>query len=178
MDFLSIEYLKKGNTKQQLAYNTLGKNNILSALRVFDPILVGTIPIEIDIETSDLDIICYFSCKKDFIRVLNDCFAPLKGFMIKEKRINGSIAIVAKFRVGCFEIEIFGQDIPTLQQNAYRHMLIEYQLLKQYGEPLRQTIISLKGRGYKTEPAFGVALGLKGNPYDELLRLNPETPGN
>ncbi len=34
----------------------------------------------------------------------------------------------------------------------------------------RQEIIALKKQGYKTEPAFAMALGLKGDPYyKELL---------
>lgn len=70
-----------------------------------------------------------------------------------------------------FEVEIFGQTTPTRSQFAYRHMIIEYNLLNKYGEAFRQQIIELKQEGYKTEPAFAIALDLTGNPYLELLKL-------
>ncbi len=52
---------------------------------------------------------------------------------------------------------------------AYRHMIKEYEILKMYGEEFRKQIIQLKRQGLKTEPAFGVLLGLKNDPYIELL---------
>lgn len=58
-----------------------------------------------------------------------------------------------------------------IQQFAYRHLIIEYNLLNQYGEKFRQQIIELKRQGHKTEPAFGLALGLTGDPYMELLKF-------
>ena len=58
-DFTKIEYLKNGNQKQVLAYKILSEYKVLANIAEFDPILVGTIPINIDIENSDLDIICY-----------------------------------------------------------------------------------------------------------------------
>lgn len=74
-----------------------------------------------------------------------------------------------------FEIEIFGQTIPTKQQFAYRHMMVEHNLLNKYGEVFRQQIIELKRQGHKTEPAFAIALNLTGDPYMELLKF--ETNG-
>ncbi|MGV2488720.1 UNVERIFIED_CONTAM: DUF4269 domain-containing protein, partial [Bacillus mycoides] len=61
MNFDNIEYLQHGNNRQRQAYSILTNNQILSKLKQFDPILVGTIPINIDIENSDLDIICCFA---------------------------------------------------------------------------------------------------------------------
>jgi hypothetical protein len=70
-----------------------------------------------------------------------------------------------------FEIEIFGQSIPTRQQFAYRHLIVEHNLLNRHGEKFRQRIIELKRQGWKTEPAFASALGLTGDPYTELLKF-------
>ena len=50
-------------------------------------------------------------------------------------------------------------------------MLVEDKLLAQHGEAFRQQIVSLKRQGYKTEPAFALALGLEGDPYLALLTL-------
>lgn len=82
IDFSTIEYLKNGNQKQIKAFEVLSQNNILTNLTEFDPILVGTIPINIDIETSDLDIECYWKNKTDFT-------AKLKSFL-KNKMTSAS----------------------------------------------------------------------------------------
>jgi hypothetical protein len=56
IDFSTIEYLKTGNPRQIRAYEVLIQNKIFFNLAEFDPVLAGTIPINIDIENSDLDI--------------------------------------------------------------------------------------------------------------------------
>jgi hypothetical protein len=50
-------------------------------------------------------------------------------------------------------------------------MIVEHNLLIKYGEVFRQYIIELKQKGHKTEPAFGIALDLTGDPYKELLKF-------
>lgn len=167
--FLDIHYLQSGNEKQKRAYSVLMNHRVLEILAGFDPILVGTIPINIDIETSDLDIICCYSDKEEFIRLLMDSFGDKEKFeWIERKEIN---AVVCSFWLDDFELEVFGQTIPSNHQNGFRHMLIEYRLIRDRGETFRQEIIALKKQGYKTEPAFAMALGLKGDPYQELLNL-------
>lgn len=169
MKFDTIDYLKTGNTRQQRAYDVLTNHRILTQLAQFSPVLVGTIPINIDIESSDLDVICQWFDKNEFIAALHTAFGHHPTFKLWENPTHQ--AVVAQFEVGSFAIEIFGQNIPTFQQNAYRHMLVEDKLLAKYGEEFRQQIISLKRQGYKTEPAFGIALGLEGDPYLALLML-------
>ncbi|MCD0470758.1 DUF4269 domain-containing protein [Flavobacterium sp. JAS] len=169
IDFSTIYYLKTGTPKQILAFEVLTQNEILTNLVDFDPILVGTIPINIDIENSDLDIICYWKNKSDFAEKLNTFFGKENDFKIKETLIDNKETIVANFKINNFEIEIFGQNIPTKNQNGYKHMIIEYGILKAKGENFRLEIIKLKQNGYKTEPAFAYLLGLNGNPYSELL---------
>ncbi|WP_366143272.1 DUF4269 domain-containing protein [Soonwooa sp.] len=134
--------------------------------------MVGTIPIAIDIQNSDLDIICYVEDQKDFVRTVEDAFQAEKDFSIRHLNDRELPAIVANFFIDDFEIEIFGQAVPSIQQAAYKHMLIEDYLLKKYGEAFRQQIITLKKQGYKTEPAFALLLGLEGNPYTELLKIS------
>ncbi|RUT67820.1 DUF4269 domain-containing protein [Flavobacterium cupreum] len=169
IDFTTIEYLKTGNPKQIRAYEVLTQNKILSELAEFDPVLVGTIPINIAIENSDLDIICYWKDKTHFIEKLISLFGNETDFTIRETMINDEESIIANFKKAAFEIEIFGQNIPVQNQNGYRHMIIEYKILQLKGEKFRLEIIRLKQKGYKTEPAFGLLLGLKDDPYLELL---------
>ncbi|CAH0227652.1 hypothetical protein SRABI27_02390 [Pedobacter sp. Bi27] len=169
INFLDISYLKLGNERQKKAYQVLTDNEIIGKLAPYHPILVGTIPINIDIENSDLDIICEVSDKNEFIDKLNVLFRSEKDFIIRESLKFD--AIKANFIIDGFEIEIFGQNIPTARQNAYRHMLIEHKLLLARDEKFRQDIIDLKNQGYKTEPAFAKLLRLDGNAYEELLKL-------
>lgn len=172
IDFKNIDYLKGGNTKQNRAYEVLTKNEVMISLKEFDPILVGTIPINIDIENSDLDIVCHFVDKNSFEKLIIREFGNADRFKIYENTSQESLAIVANFFMDGFEIEIFGQSISTNQQRAYRHMLIEHKLLVERGDKFRKRIIELKEKGYKTEPAFAFELGLEGNPYEALLALN------
>lgn len=168
-DFSSIDYLKNGNQRQIHAFEILTQHNILLNLIEFDPILVGTIPINIDIETSDLDIICYWKNKTDFIQKLHLLFEDEIDFTITETQINDLQSIIANFKINGFEIEVFGQNIPTKNQNGYRHMIIEHAILQAKSDNFRLEIIKLKQNGYKTEPAFAHLLGLKGDPYATLL---------
>ncbi|MET0572202.1 MAG: DUF4269 domain-containing protein [Pedobacter agri] len=169
LNFLDIAYLENGNERQKNAYQVLTENAILEKLNRFTPILVGTIPINIDIESSDLDIICNVNDEEAFVSTVKNHFKNKMAFEIS-KNLNFN-AVKSNFVINDFEIEIFGQNIPTQQQNAYRHMLIEYKILLEKGEDFRLQVIELKRQGYKTEPAFAKLLGLQGDPYEELLKL-------
>jgi len=169
IDFTNISYLKTGNSRQQLAFQVLTKYKVLENLMEFDPLLVGTIPINIDIENSDLDIICYWKYKIEFITRINQFFGEEKNFTIRETIINNQVSVVANFNIADFEIEIFGQNIPSKEQNGFKHMLIEDRILRLKGENFRLEVIKLKEKGIKTEPAFGILLCLTGNVYEELL---------
>lgn len=167
IDFTQIGYLKSGNDKQRLAYIALER--ILPSLADYSPVLVGTIPIAIDIDSSDLDIACCYNDSKAFGETVALAFGHCSGFEWRQTSINGIESVIAVFTTGNFEVEIFGQPIPVALQNGYRHMIIEYKILQIKGEKFRQQIIALKNSGYKTEPAFALLLNLEGDPYQKLL---------
>jgi len=166
--FDDIGYLASGTPRQQQAYQLLTQHKLMNILHEFDPLLVGTIPINIDIENSDLDIICCFNNKEYFKNAF--AFSGFEAFGLTDTIINQQETIVANFSIDGWPVEVFGQYIPTRQQNAYRHMVVEYLLLEHYGEPFRQQVIELKKQGYKTEPAFAKLLRLNSDPYLELLK--------
>lgn len=170
IDFTKLDYLKEGNDKQKRAYEILTKYRIFEKLKNYSPILAGTIPIEIDIEGSDLDIICEVKNETEFIEVLNQISLQNVDFKIEMTIINHEKCIVLNCMLEGFPIEIFGQNKATLDQNAYRHMIAEYKLLQEKGEDFKQKIIELKKKGIKTEPAFGLLLNLE-NPYEDLLKF-------
>ena len=166
----NISYLSSGNEKQKKAYNILTKLKIFDILSTYNPLLVGTIPIDIDIDNSDLDIICEVYNFEEFEKLLKNSFKMYNNFSIK-KNIIDIKQIIINFIFEGFEIEIFGEAKPTKEQNGYRHLLIETRLLKLAGEKSFVAIRQLKKEGLKTEPAFAKYFNLMGNPYQILLQL-------
>lgn len=171
IDFRTIAYLKFGNTRQRKAYDTLLRLDIMQILRAYTPILTGTIPIAIDVPQSDLDIICECEDHAKFTSLIIRSFQKEKDFTISTRTYGETKRTVCRFRSNGFDIEIFGQNIPAEQQDAYRHMVVEYKILKEKGIGFRSKIKELKSKGVKTEQAFAKLLGLKGDPYKELLNL-------
>lgn len=169
IDFTNIEYLNTGNEIQKKAYALINKSNIFAILSEFSPILVGTIPINISIESSDLDIICYWSNKEKFRQTIEKHFSAYQDFSIKETVKQEKPTIVCCFKIDDFPIEIFGQNIPTHQQNGYKHMIAEYLILEEKGEAFRKQIVELKKQGIKTEPAFAQLLGITDNAYQAII---------
>lgn len=170
-DFKNIEYLKRGNQRQQHAYNVLNELSIFDQLLQYRPILTGTIPIGIDLPESDLDIICECSNHNEFVTTLSSLYADQPKFYVQTKFWYDLSTTIVTFQTGGFDIEIFGQNYPTENQNAYKHMLIEHKILKANDKSFKAEIIRLKREGFKTEPAFATVLDLDGDPYEELLKL-------
>ncbi|CAH2212593.1 DUF4269 domain-containing protein [Tepidibacter aestuarii] len=163
-----ISYLKAGNDKQRKSYEILTHIKIFNILSEYNPILVGTIPLGIDIENSDLDIICKVNHFEKFKNILIDNFAIYKDFKITYKE---EFVTICNFIVEGIEIEIYGSTYDTEKSNGYRHMIVEDRLLNLYGDNFRKDIIDLKINGLKTEPAFAKVLKLEDNPYKQLLLL-------
>lgn len=167
-----ITYLKLGNERQKNTYSALNKLKIFKILREYDPTLVGTIPIEIDILESDLDIICEVYDLEEFEGLVIKSFNKYDNFRIGRQTVKGLLTSLSYFGYSNFLIEIFGQPKPVIEQNGYRHMIVEKKLLEISGESARKQMVKLKKLGLKTEPAFAECFNLKGDPFDELLKLS------
>lgn len=165
MSFEDIEYLKQGSSRQRHCYKVLKELDILSILHDYNPVVVGTIPIGIDIEGSDIDVACSANNLSELRDTVNLHFSICDTFTDRLEEV-----YVANFKYSDFPIEIYAESIPTLMQNGYRHMIIEDRIMRLAGVEFRKHVIKLKQQGYKTEPAFGQLLKLN-NPYEELLNL-------
>ncbi|MBV8328383.1 DUF4269 domain-containing protein [Chryseobacterium sp.] len=172
-DFTKLDYLKEGSGKQKRAFEILTRYKVFEKLSIYSPVLAGTIPIDIDVEGSDLDIICEIdlAAKENFLNHITatELIPPDAEINVEEMVVRGEKSIVLNFMLEEFPVEIFGQNKPVIQQNAYRHMIAEYKILQEKGEEFKQKIIELKKRGIKTEPAFGMLMNLE-NPYEDLLK--------
>lgn len=174
-DFENIDYLKSGSPIQKRGCNVISESKILYHLKLFRPILAGTLPLDLFIaEKSDLDIICESTDLSNVEKILLHHYGRFPAFFIGRKEIKNIPSLVCRFVCQDFDFEIFCQPVPVTQQYAYRHMVVEYKLLEKYGEKFRDAIRILKEQGIKTEPAFAMVLGLKGDPYEALLTLEDE----
>lgn len=169
--FENIEYLLHGTDRAKEAYRVLQQYKVMDILSPYTPMLTGTIPIDIDIEGSDLDVICEVHSFTLFEQLLKHEFGKYENFKLTDKIVNGIRRMKANFRLEPFEIEVFGQPIPVFEQNAYRHMLIEDRILHLFNEEFKEQVRSLKRTGDKTEPAFAMLIGLDGDPYESLLEV-------
>lgn len=166
-----LEYLSTGSPVQAEVYELLKRYRFFEILKEFDPILAGTVPLDIQIPGSDLDIICEVHDFASFERYITVHFGEFPGFSIARRTVDGVERLKANFICEYWPVELFGQPIPTRMQNAYRHMLVEARLLKLFRDDFKQRIIKLKCSGLKTEPAFAHLLQLNGDPYQQLLTM-------
>jgi hypothetical protein len=166
--------LKSGSQAQQEVFRLLTESRLMHVLLAYHPVLAGTVPLDINIEGSDLDIICQFDDKRQFKELLINEFSNHPKFQTSELLMQGRETVIANFYIEDWEIEVFGQAVSVLKQAAYRHLLAEYSLLKQHGDWLKEEVIKLKKGGYKTEPAFAKALNLPSDPYQALFAFENE----
>lgn len=142
---------------------------IFERLKDFSPILAGTFPIDIAVESSDLDIILASDNLEMLSEILIFNFANFNQFSLEIKTVKNEKILICRFNLEEFPVEVYAKNQATKDQKAYRHMLIEYQILQKHDDEFRQNIIALKKTGIKTEPAFAQLLQLNGDPYKALL---------
>jgi hypothetical protein len=143
-------------------------------LEPFQPTLIGTYPLGLQVDGSDFDIACTCDDLDSFDHVLRTTLVGL-GISARIER-SAMPAVVAAFEIGDATVEIFGQPLPVAVQRGFRHMVIEGQLLVIGGAALAARVRELKRGGMKTEPAFAHLLGLDGDPYEALLSLEAWPP--
>lgn len=166
-----IEYLIHGNERQKKAYAAIQAIDLFQTLSKYSPILAGTIPLDIDTELSDLDIICYSSDLDKFIEFVANHYSKLPAFESFKFNIRGEASAVVRFEAEGFAFELFCQSIPVLQQNAVLHLQVEARLLNLAGVEAKNAIRDLKKLGIKTEPAFAKYFKIQGDPYYELAKM-------
>ncbi len=155
-------------------FHSLQELNLLNELKSFSPLIAGTIPLGIAIESSDVDILLTASNFDDLSQLMKKNYSHFKGFKIQERIHQKEPTWICQFQFKGIAFELFAQETDSVHQKAYRHFQVEERLLKIGGKSLQQKILALKKDGYKTEPAFAKVLKLQGDPYESLLLLHAE----
>ena len=165
-----VSYLRCGTSRQQAAWESLTKLNILPDLSAYDPLLVSTICHDIDTPTSDLDIICFAPNLPLFLGTAHQLFGQLAGFISALQEKPKPHALV-NFQHHSFTYEVYAAPTPIHEQAACQHFLQTARLLSIGGPIFREKLRQLKTSGQKTEPAIAGLLRLEGDPYQAVLKL-------
>jgi hypothetical protein len=174
-DWSNIAYLQYGAERQQAAYRALIEADIFTVLAEYDPTLVGTIPLGLDVDSSDLDVLCYASDLNQIADDLEYYYKAAPGFELTKKTFQDHPSIVCRFVQNAFTIEVFAQPIPVKEQRAFRHMVVEAKLLRLGGEGAQVALRHMKHAGISTEDAFSRYFLIPGEPYAALLALYDAT---
>ncbi len=178
-DLGSIEYLAEGSLRQKRAYLALRELDLFASLAQWTgdemqlgvgSALAGSIPLDLAVSDSDLDIVTFSSDLKQTAILFREKFSEMQNFSSSRGIVLGTATLVTSFDFGGESLEIFTQNVPLPLQNAIVHMLVEERLLILGGSAFRKKVLALREQGLKTEPAFGEVLGLE-EPYRELLQL-------
>ncbi|TGK81587.1 DUF4269 domain-containing protein [Leptospira noumeaensis] len=173
--FLGTDYLQFGNSKQQALAKDLEEWKILKSLHGFKPTLVGTIPLDIDTDSSDVDILVKFNIPAHLQKICYAKFRNLPNYSFSEKTVALRVTLICRFETKNFHYEIFGQSVEPTEQFGWIHMMVENRFLTLADPTFREEIRNLKKQGIKTEPAFCQILDLKGDPYKTLVLWNQKS---
>lgn len=154
----------------KLAQDLLRRTGVWQLIRAWNPVIAGTIPLDIDTDASDVDVLCEVHDPDTFVRRAME-LVRFPGFSLLRKQDTDPPAIVCRFIAEGLPVEIFAQPTPVTEQRAYRHMIAEKRLLEAAGPDAATEIRRLKTLGIKTEPAFTELFALAGDPYLTLLEV-------
>lgn len=160
--------------KNQRIFSAILGSQVLEILREYRPLIAGTYPLGLDQTHSDVDVILGGDIEA-IERTVNSHYVDMEEFECHGMDVDDVRSLICRFRYRGVTFELFAQEEESVRQRAYLHFLIEERLLKLGGEEFRQSVISLRQQGLKTEPAFAKALGIKEDPYLALLELQTKS---
>ncbi|REJ74525.1 MAG: DUF4269 domain-containing protein [Acidobacteria bacterium] len=168
-----LDRLAGGTERQRRALPIL-QRDLLPPLRRFAPLFVGSLPIGVEVASSDIDLACCAPRLDDFAAVARRAFGENRrcvGFEQWRGWMHRSPTHVVRFSIDGFPVELFAQPAPAHRQIAFRHLVVEQRLLELAGPALHREVVRRKARGASTEAAFADALGLGGDPFAAILAL-------
>lgn len=170
------DLLQNGSRAQRAAARAVSELAVFQTLAAHAPVIAGSFPLDLQTETSDIDVLATAADLAGFLELAGRAFGAQTGFRSRLAQINSIESVVVNFNYDSFPFEIFAQARPTLEQDGFLHLVAEYRLLALADARFFETVRALKQAGAKTEPAFCTALGVSQDPYHYLrdLALQPD----
>ncbi|MEM1112546.1 MAG: DUF4269 domain-containing protein [Pseudomonadota bacterium] len=153
--------------KQAAARDALARSGVIRLLHQYRPTLVSTIFVGLDIDGSDIDVLCEFDSAGSFCRDFSAAFGLKAGYALAP----GHGRVVGRFQQSGFDVEVYASTTPVHEQAGLRHYRVMQRLVNTGGESFQSAVRALKTKGLKTEPAIGELLGLSGDPYEAVLAI-------
>lgn len=161
----------------------LQASGLWDRLMPFDAVVAGTIPLGLDLASSDIDILLHVPDLAEFWAQCPGLFDRFGDYNCHEREATLHVgpAVVVRFPlsdgVSRYEqVEIFATCQPVAQQYGFRHMVVEARILHVCGDSFAAQIRALKQAGLKTEPAFARLLGIHDDPWLALDALFDDRP--
>ena len=166
-------HIRDGSPRQMKAYTTVyDELMIFLKLKAHDPMWVGSFPVGIDSDESDIDIVCNPSSLRPFLRQVRSLYGDCDNFRLTWKAIERVPTVIARFTCGEFDLEIYGQPKPTANQAAVMFMLVAARLLAIGGEPAKARIQELKANGHSSAEALAIYFQIDTPaPYPTLVQF-------
>ena len=162
MKLLDLGNLNKGNERQKKAFAALTQFKVFEILERYAPVLAGAIPIDVDIPSSHLDIVCSGDDLVAFGDLIEAQFGRLTRFRLAHGVFENRPSVVAHFEIDSLPVQIFAQPSSSLSQTAVLLMLVEARLLTFAPSGARERVRGLKKDGFTTVDAFTKVFGIEG----------------
>lgn len=149
----------------------VSKSQVMELLKQYQPEVVSTILVGLDIDGSDIDIVCSYNSpaeRDNYVSTVKSKLSAQRDFILKVKENY----VKTEFLLDGFHFDIYASAQPVIEQNAWRHFKVMERLVKTGGKPFQDIIRRKKQQGLKSEPAIASFLELSGDdPYQAVLSL-------
>lgn len=156
-------------------FKALTASMILKSFKQYTPFVAGTFPLGLQVENSDLDILMCAQNIDQLSDELKERYGHFSHYKAQRVFVDELDSLIVNFSFEQVSFEVFAQNKPVAFQKAFTHFQIEERLLKMGGDEFQKAVITQRQEGLKTEPAFAQVLGLKSDPFNELLILQKAT---
>lgn len=163
----SVIYLER----HPMIFKAITESKMLELLAIYNPLIVGSVPLGLGGPESDIDILLCTSKLQSFENFVLNILSKKFELSLNKKHLQNHQSLIIQYNYLGINFELFVQEVSTTRQPAYRHFLAEERLLMLGGIKFYNKIKSLRENGLKTEAAFAKALGLEQDPYLELERI-------
>lgn len=149
------------------AAEVLHQSGIMDSLAAYSPTVVSTLWVGLDIEGSDIDILCHYADQSSYVQAVESRCSDFSEYQQQSRDDH----VITRFNLADYPVEIYASNQAVTEQAGYIHFQVMKRLVELGGEQFQLAIRDLKRQGLKTEPAITHYLNISGDPYEEVAAL-------